>query len=163
MIGGLVAFPFLILASLMMVGVVAAQFNTMTECFLCVLNWFVLPLFIFVTIMAYVALGAVSIAVAFNADFCGGESSNPDQVLIDLMSRSGFSENDLFFQTVRYYAYQCTPLAVTDPFLFIRNFDGTIVSSRNVVYRLLVLGLFPLTFEVATCDSRFKGVFLFKI
>ena len=112
----------------MMVGVVAAQLNTMTECFLCVLNWFVLPLFIFVTIMAYVALGAVSIAVSLNADFCGGESSTPDQVLIDFMSRSGYNETDLFFQTVRYYTNQCTQLAVTDPFLFLRSFDGAVVS-----------------------------------
>lgn len=140
--GGLVAFPFLVLASLMMVGAVAAQFNTMTECFLCVLNWVVLPLFIFVTIMAYIALGVISIAAAVNADFCGGESGTPDQVLINLMSRSGFSEDDLFFQIVRYYANQCTQLAVTDPFLFLRNFDGTIVRFLALPLPLFVAPLF---------------------
>ena len=133
----------------MMVGVVAAQLNTMTECFLCVLNWAVLPLFIFVTIMAYVALGAISIAVSLNADFCGGESGTPDQVLIDLMIRSGFTEDDLFFQTVRYYANQCTQLAVTDPFVFLRGFDGTIVriclgkpSSVFIFCQLILISVF---------------------
>jgi hypothetical protein len=134
--GGLVAFPYLILASLMMVGAVAAQLNTMTECFLCVLNWVVLPLFVFVTIMAYIALGAISIAASVNADFCGGQSTTPDQVLVDLMSRSGFAEDDFLFQTVRYYANQCTQVAVTDPFLFIRSFGGTVVRCclANAIY-----------------------------
>ena len=135
--GGLIAFPYLVLSSLLIVGAVAAQLHTMTDCFLCVLNWVVLPLFIFVTFVSYVSLSVISIAASANADFCGGESSTPDQVLVDIMFRSGFEEDDLFFQTVRYYANQCTPSAVTDPFLFLRGFDGSIVSIHCVVLFLV--------------------------
>ena len=127
-VGGLLAFPYLILASLMMVGAFAAQIDAVTDCFLCVLNWVILPIYIFLTIMTYVALGVISIAASVNADFCGGESSSPDQVIVNLMTRSGSDESDLFFQTVRYYAYQCTIRAQTDPFLFLRSFDESIVS-----------------------------------
>ena len=111
-----------------MVGAIAAQLHAMTDCFLCVLNWVVLPLFVFVTFVSFVMLSMMSIAASANADFCGGESSTPDQVLVDIMFRSGFDEDDLFYQMVRYYTNQCTAAAVTDPFLFLRGFDGSIVS-----------------------------------
>ena len=129
--GGLIAFPYLVLSSLMMIGAIAAQLHAMTDCFLCVLNWVILPLFIFITFVSFVMLSMMSIAASANADFCGGESSTPDQVLIDIMFRSGFDEDDLFFQMVRYYTNQCTAAAVTDPFLFLRGFDGSIVSTSN--------------------------------
>lgn len=119
-----------------MVGVVAAQLNTMTECYLCVLNWVILPLFIFCTILAYTSLGAISIAASVSADFCGGESSTPDEVLIDLMSRSGWKEDSFVYQTVRYYANQCTEQSKVDPFAFIRGFNGTIVQGQAVVQNL---------------------------
>lgn len=143
----------------MMVGVVAAQLGTMTDCFLCVLNWVVLPLFIFVVIMSYVLLGGMSIGAAVNADFCGGESSTPDQVLVNLMINSGFSQTDLFFQTVRYYANQCTVEAKTDPYLFLRNFDAAIVRFCNPGRSYLGLLLFSRQFAVS-CLFRFKGVSL---
>jgi hypothetical protein len=117
----------------MMVGAVAAQLNTMSECFLCVLNWVLLPLYIFLTVLTYVSLGIIAIAASSNADFCGGETSTPDQVLVDLMVRSGFKQDDLFFQTMRYYAYQCTARAETDPFLFLRTFSGLMASIEAVV------------------------------
>jgi hypothetical protein len=129
-----VAFPFLVLSSLIMIGAVAAQLNSMSDCFLCVLNWVLLPLYIFVTILSYVFLGIMAIAASSNADFCGGEASTPDQVLMDLMVRSGFKQEDLFFQTVRYYAYQCTARAETDPFLFLRTFSGLIVSLVTLIF-----------------------------
>jgi hypothetical protein len=134
LLGGLVAFPFLVLSSIMMVGAVAAQLGTMSDCFLCVLNWVLLPLYIFLTVLTYVFLGIIAIAASSNADFCGGETGTPDQVIIDLMERSGFKQDDLFFQTVRYYAYQCTARAETDPFLFLRTFSGLIVSIKLVVF-----------------------------
>ena len=135
--GGLIAFPYLVLSSLMMVGAIAAQLHAMTDCFLCVLNWLVLPIFIFVTFVSYIFLGLMSIAASANADFCGGESSTPDQVILDVMFRSGFAKDDLFFETVRYYANQCTPESLTDPFIFLRLFDGSLVSYTPDFYKYL--------------------------
>ncbi|CAB9530207.1 expressed unknown protein [Seminavis robusta] len=127
-LAGLIAFPYMLLASLMILGAFAAQLDAMTECFLCMLNWVILPLYIFVTIFSYIVLAVAAIAASLNADFCGGETSSPDQVLVDLLFRSGFQEDGLLFQTVRYYAYQCTARAEVDPFMFLRSFDGVIVS-----------------------------------
>ena len=117
-----------------MVGALAAQFNIMTECFLCLLNWVVLPIFIFVTNVSYIFLGLISIAASMNADFCGGEtSSTPDKVIVDFMFRSGYKEDDMLFQTVRYYAFQCTREAGVDPFAFLRSFVVSIVSTPLLV------------------------------
>lgn len=126
-IGGL-AFPYLVLTSLMMVGTIAAQAHVMTDCFVGFLSWGVLPLFIFVTVVSYVACSLISIFASMNADFCGGDSKTPDQVVMDILYRSGFSEDDLFYKTVRYYAFQCTEQAQEDPFLFLRQYDAQIVS-----------------------------------
>jgi len=111
----------------MMIGTIAGQGHIMTDCFLCFLNWFILPLFIFLVNVSYVILGLVSIGASVNADFCGGESSTPDQVIVDWMFRSGYNETDPLFQTVRYYAFQCTEQAEIDPFLFLRTFDAQTV------------------------------------
>lgn len=132
-LGGLIAFPYLVLSSLMMVGVVAAQLNAMTDCFLCVLNWVILPIFMFVTLMSYVGLVTMSIVSSANADFCGGASSTPDQVILDAMFRSGFAEDDLFYQITRYYANQCTSEAIIDPFIFLRSFDGALIQGKGMV------------------------------
>ncbi|CAB9498386.1 expressed unknown protein [Seminavis robusta] len=134
--GGLVAFPYLILASAMIVGAVTAQANSMTDCFLCVLNWVVLPLYIFQTVLSYIALGVVAIGASLNADFCGGQTRSPDQVMLDTMFRLGFKEDGLLFQIVRYYAYQCTERAEVDPFLFLRKFDSSIAQGREAIQNL---------------------------
>ncbi|CAB9498380.1 expressed unknown protein [Seminavis robusta] len=135
-LGGLVTLPYLILATLMMVATVAAQANSMTDCYLCILDWIVLPLYILVTIFSYVALVVALIGASLNADFCGGKTSSPDQVMLDVMFRLGFKEDGLLFQAVRYYAYQCTERAEVDPFLFLRNFDVAIGRGLTVMQNL---------------------------
>jgi len=127
--GGLIAFPYLILSALMMAGALAAQLNTMTDCFLCVLNWVILPLFMFVTFATFIFLVLISFAASMNADFCGGENSTPDKVIMDFMFRSGEDPEGFLYQIVRYYANQCTENAQTDPFVFLRGFSGSLVSN----------------------------------
>jgi len=113
----------------MMAGALAAQLNTMTDCFLCVLNWVILPLFMFVTFATFIFLVLISFAASMNADFCGGENSTPDKVIMDFMFRSGEDPEGFLYQIVRYYANQCTENAQTDPFVFLRGFSGSLVSN----------------------------------
>ena len=73
----------------------------------------------------------MAIFASVNADFCGGLSSTPDQVIVDILFRSGFEPDDLFYKTARYYAFQCTRRAQEDPFLFLRQYDAEIVSTTT--------------------------------
>lgn len=131
MTGGLVAFPYLVLGSLMLVGCVAAQGHVMTDCYLCFLDWVVLPLFILVTIASYVILTIISIGTSVNADFCGGQGGTPDMVIVSSLDAVGFDQSDMFYKTVRYIVYQCTAAAQEDPFLFLREYDANIVSTQQ--------------------------------
>lgn len=131
-IGNLIALPYLVLGSLMLIGTVAAQKNVMPSCFLCFLNWVVLPIFVLVTLLSTIVCIVLMVTAAVNADFCGADNSTPDQTILDLMVNSGnFDTTDSTYTMTEFFLLQCTARAFEDPLMELRQQDNDIVSTYD--------------------------------
>lgn len=134
MIGNLIALPYLVLASLFLIGIVAAQRNVTPSCFLTFLSWVTLPLFVLVTLFSTVVCLVLMITAAMNADFCGADNSTPEQTILDLMINSGkFNTSDSTYTLTEFFLLQCTARASVDPLLELRQYDNDIIAANEVI------------------------------
>jgi hypothetical protein len=98
----------------------------------CALTWFFQPLFIFLTILAYILCSAILIAASANADFCsGGEENSPDSTVEDILFNLGWRDQDLVYLILSFYIGQCSS---DTPFAFLDEYRDEI---DNVTLRVL--------------------------
>ena len=130
----LVLIPYILIPSFLLVGVIMAWCDASIGVFTCLLSWFMMPLFILLTILSIVACAAISAGAVTNADFCsGGESQTPDGTILDILNSQDLKEDDIAFQAVTYYVGQCT---ATNPWTFIQDYKGQIVDAEDTLGQL---------------------------
>jgi hypothetical protein len=104
----------------------------------CIINWFFLPLFILMVIVAAGTASGMIIAASANSDFClpGGRAeiddnqlseffvrtNSPDYTLMRILERSGYKpeDTDMVYKVANYYVQQCQS-KVEDPFVFLKE------------------------------------------
>jgi hypothetical protein len=120
----IVIIPYIIIPSLLLAGVALAWLEMDVPRYRCLLSWLVLPIFIFLTLFAALLSCGMMIAASANADFCsGGTSKTPDGTVFEILSKRGYTEDDLVFQIVDWYVGQCIS---SDPFGFVTQYSDEI-------------------------------------
>lgn len=126
----IVIIPYIITPSFLMVGVCAAWVDYDMPKFRCLLSWLILPLFVLQVLFSYIASATLLIAASANADFCsGGSDQTPDGTVLEILSKQGWTKDDLAFQIVWFYVSQCAA-AVEDPFTFLVKYEDQIDAVR---------------------------------
>lgn len=103
--------PYTVITALLMSATVMAFFDVSFYGLNCMINWFLLPLFVLMTASACALASLTALAAGVNSDFClpGGDSSaSPDDTVVGIMFAEGYEEEDFELQIVRYFVEQCT-------------------------------------------------------
>lgn len=115
--------PYTVITALLMAACVMAFFDVSFHGLPCLINWFLLPTFILMTVGACVLASFTALAAGANSDFClpGGDSSaSPDENVVGIMLAEGYEEEDFELQLVRYFVEQCT--SDENPFAPLRDY-----------------------------------------
>lgn len=103
--------PYTIITALLMSACVMAFFDVSFSGLSCLINWFMLPIFVIMTTGACVLAALTALAAGVNSDFClpgGTSSASPDENVVGIMLAEGYKEDDFELQMVRYFVEQCT-------------------------------------------------------
>ena len=124
----IVLIPYTIFPAIMIVAALLAFLDVSSERYHCFISWFVLPIFILMTLVACVFAAAMAIAAGVNGDFClpGGREDSPDQLVRDVLLIEGYDEDSFAYKAANWYISQCE--GVPDPLLEIREYDPQLVS-----------------------------------
>lgn len=114
-VGIVILVVFSIIPCLLVSAAIMAQFDVKVPQFVCIINWFLLPVFILMVLFCViVSCGMVATASA-NSDFClpGGYADDPyterspDTTIKRILDRTGVKEKDFMRQVTQYYVDQC--------------------------------------------------------
>lgn len=120
----IIIIPYIIIPSVLLVGVCAAWFEIDIPYLRCVLSWLILPIFVLQVIFAYALSSGILIAASANGDFCsGGESKTPDGTVNDILVKLGYSRDDLVVAIINWYIGQCTS---NNPFEVLKSYQGDV-------------------------------------
>jgi hypothetical protein len=123
--------PYIITTLVLVVSVILAYLGIQIPMLQCVLKWFFHPLFIFLTIFAYIVASLILIAASANADFCsGGEEQNPDITVKKMLYNLGWRDQDLVYLILAFYIGQCSS---ETPFAFLDDFKDEIGNVTAIV------------------------------
>ena len=128
----IVVIPYTVFPSLMIVAALLALFDVSSNTYSCVINWFVLPVFVLMTVVAFVFAGSMSIAAGVNTDFClpgGRTDSSPDSSLLSIMEARDFNRDSIEYKVANFYISQCAN-GVEDPWLEVREYEPQLVRQR---------------------------------
>jgi len=116
---GLTLSIYSLVPTLLMTGVIFSAFQIQPLGYQCLVDWFILPLFVITTVIAVVVAVIMAFAAALNADFClpGGEVdvNAPDETIRRVLVREGYDSNSSTFQIVDFYIRQCQQEVSTTP------------------------------------------------
>jgi hypothetical protein len=118
--------PYLILPSFLVVALIMGWCDVYSEGYYFFITWFILPLFVLMVILAFVAAGFVVLTAEANADFCSGGMENTPEAAIDaILAQYNQTDEKLFYKAVTFYANQCT---TSNPWDFLQNYYTKLVS-----------------------------------
>lgn len=133
--------PGTIVPCILVAAAILAQFDVEFPMFTCVINWFVMPLFIIMVIF-YAAVASLMIAgAAINSDFClpGGRpedsypGTSPDTTVYRVLDAYGYTTPAQFVrQIANYYVAQCQN--VEDPYAFMTDYLPNLVRRLILIY-----------------------------
>mmetsp|Transcript_1295 Transcript_1295/g.1734 ORF Transcript_1295/g.1734 Transcript_1295/m.1734 type:complete len:587 (-) Transcript_1295:163-1923(-) len=134
----IVIIPYTIFPALLMVAAVLAMFDVASDRYHCFISWFVLPIFIVMTIVAAAFAAIMAMAAGVNGDFClpgGRDDSSPDDLVRDIMRVEGYDNTTYAFRVADWYINQCQ--SVEDPLNETRSFRPDLNSSRSSLQDLI--------------------------
>ena len=127
----IVIIPYTIFPSLLIVAAILAMFDVSSRVYSCFINWFVLPFFVIMTVVAFAFAAAMSIAAGVNSDFClpGGRSnSSPDEMVLSILESFDYDQSSYAYRVTKFYVSQCF---ADDPVVEIRQYKPQLVSSTE--------------------------------
>lgn len=138
----IVVIPYTVIPSFLIVAALLAMFDVSSRRYSCFINWFILPIFIIMTTVAFVIAASMSIAAGVNSDFClpgGRPDGSPDETILAIMEQKQYNKSSIEYRVASYYISQCDG-SVEDPWLEIRQYgpelDESIVSMTSLLTNL---------------------------
>jgi hypothetical protein len=120
--------PYLIVPSFLGVALIMGWCNIYSEGYYFFITWFILPIFLLMIILAYVAAGFVVLTAEGNADFCSGGSEDTPEASIDaILAQYNQTPDKLFYNVVTFYANQCT---TSNPWAFLQNYYAQLTTAK---------------------------------
>jgi hypothetical protein len=111
--------PFSIVPALLMGGALMALFDASVPAYVCFTNWFLLPVFVLLVVVAWAVASAMLVLAALNGDFClpSGyyEGNPPDGTVRSILKSQGYA-NTTAYAIADFYVTQCQR---DDPFDFV--------------------------------------------
>lgn len=118
--------PYLIVPSFLAVALIMGWCDIYSEGYYFFTTWFILPLFLFMIILAYVAAGFTVLTAEANADFCsGGMEDTPEATINAILAQYNQTDENFFYKAVTFYTNQCT---TSDPWDFLQTYYSQLVS-----------------------------------
>lgn len=116
---------YIVLPTIMMLGVLLAWFGFSNPCICCMLSWLVLPMWLIMTIVAVFCAAMTSWMVIANADFCsGGQTATPDATVKEILANRNVTQSSFIGQVTYFYVTQCM---TSDPWAFLRSYQANLV------------------------------------
>jgi len=126
----IVLIPYTIFPALMIVAALFAFFDVPMDRYHFFISWFVLPVFILMTLVAIVWAGAMAIAAGVNSDFClpgGRDDSSPDDNIRAILNIEGYDTDSFSYKVADWYISQCN---TEDPLFDTRNYGPELETNR---------------------------------
>uniref|UniRef100_A0A7S3DVY5 Protein tweety homolog n=1 Tax=Entomoneis paludosa TaxID=265537 RepID=A0A7S3DVY5_9STRA len=133
----IVLVPYTIFPALLIVAAMMAFYDVGSERYHCFISWFVLPIFILMTIVAYVFAGIMGIMAGVNSDFClpgGMDSSSPDDHIKSILKIEGYDEESFPYKVANWYIEQCN--GIEDPLTDTRLYGPDLRDNRDALLDL---------------------------
>jgi hypothetical protein len=133
----LILIPYSIVPALLMGGTLMALFDASIPAYVCFTNWFLMPIFIVLVVLAWAVASTMLVMAGMNGDFClpSGyyEGNPPDGTIRNLLNAQGYS-NTTAYAIADFYVAQCRK---DDPFGFIYDAQPEL---QNAEMNLLNIG-----------------------
>jgi hypothetical protein len=112
-------FPFFVIPAFLLVAVGMGWYDVFSEGYFTFMTWFIVPLFVLMTMFAFFAAGWTVLSVQANSDFC---YPTPEQNVELILEQYGLTAGELYYDTAMFYAHQCSASVVSNPLEFMETF-----------------------------------------
>lgn len=135
----IVLLPFTIVPALLISATIMAYFDVTFAWFSCLLDWFLVPVFILLTWFMCFFTSFMAITSGVNSDFClpGGnvETASPDHTVFNIMEELGYGNKSMTYTVSKFYIDQCIDKA-NDPLSEVKSYLKYIKSKERVIQQL---------------------------
>ena len=129
-------FPFFIIPAFLLVAVGMGWYDVFSEGYFTFMTWIIVPLFVLMTMFAFFAAGWSVLSVEANSDFC---YPTPEQNIELILGQYGLQSGELYYDSLMFYAHQCSPSVVSNPLEFIETYYGQLSETETNLETFLQL------------------------
>jgi hypothetical protein len=135
----IVLIPYTVVPALLIAATIMSYFDVKMAWFSCLVNWFLVPVFILMTWFMCIFTSVMAITAGVNSDFClpGGnvETASPDEAVTKIMEQQGFGPETMEYKVSKYYIDKCIDPA-NDPLTEVKSYLEYIRSKESAIQQL---------------------------
>lgn len=134
----IILLPYTVFPALLIIAAMLALFDVSSDHYHCFISWFVLPIFIIMTSLAFIFAAIMAVMAGVNSDFClpgGRDDSSPDEHIRSILRIEGYGEETFPFRVANWYISQCKDIA--DPLQETRRYGPELESNHAALASLI--------------------------